>query len=191
MGMLTPEQIREMGFGRVGKNPRLSNKASYYNCRNIFIGDNVRIDDFCVLSAGAGGIAIGNYVHVAVYVSLIGAGKISLHDYCNVSSRVAIYSSNDDYSGAYMTGPVVPEELTHVTHADVVVGRHVIIGAGSVVLPGCVLKEGVAIGALSLVTKDCAPFGMYVGAPAKRVKERSRELLEKERQLLAMQERQE
>jgi galactoside O-acetyltransferase len=191
MEILTADQIREMGFGRVGKNPRLSDKASYYNCRNIFIGDNVRIDDFCVLSAGVGGIEIGNYVHVAVYVSLIGAGKISLYDYSGVSSRVAIYSSNDDYSGTYMTGPVVPEELTRVTHADVVVGRHVIIGSGSVILPACILEEGVAIGALSLVTKDCTAFGIYLGVPAKRIKDRSRELLAKEVQLQAMQERRE
>lgn len=187
MGLLTPEQIKEMGFGRVGKNSRLSDRASYYNCGNIFIGDNVRIDDFCVLSAGAGGIEIGNYVHVAVYVSLIGAGKISLHDYCGVSARVAIYSSNDDYSGAYMTGPVVPVELTRVTHADVVMGRHAIVGAGSVVLPGCILEDGVAVGALSLVTRRCEAFGVYCGIPAVRVKERSRELLEKERQLLGLQ----
>ena len=39
---------------------------------------NSRIDDFCVLSAGEGGIEIGDYVHVAVFCMLIGAGKIKL-----------------------------------------------------------------------------------------------------------------
>lgn len=184
MGLLTREQIEEMGFARVGDNVRLSDKASYYNCANIVIGDNVRIDDFCVLSAGKGGIEIGNYIHVAVYSSMIGAGKISLQDFSNISSRVAIYSSNDDYSGASMTNPMVPEAFTNVTHADVTIGRHVIIGAGSVVLPGVVLEEGVAVGALSLVSKRCEAFGVYSGVPAKRIKERKRDLLKLECELL-------
>jgi galactoside O-acetyltransferase len=177
MGLLTRQHIEEMGFSHVGDNPRLSDKASYYNCANIVIGDNVRIDDFCVLSAGAGGIEIGRYIHIAVYTSLIGAGKISLHDFSNISSRVAIYSSNDDYSGASMTNPMVPDEYTNVSHADVIIGRHVIVGSGSVVLPGVILEDGVAIGALSLVTKSCEEFGIYSGVPAMRIKERKRDLL--------------
>ena len=184
MGLLTREQIKEMGFSHVGENVRLSDKASYYNCKNIVIGDNVRIDDFCVLSAGDGGIEIGRFIHIAVYSSLIGAGKIVLHDFCNISSKVAIYSSNDDYSGASMTNPMVPHEYTNVSHADVIIGRHVIVGSGSIVLPGVTLDTGVAIGALSLVTRSCEEFGIYSGIPAKRIKERKRDLLELEELLL-------
>ena len=142
MGILTHDQIQELGFAHVGDNCRLSDKASYYNCKHIHIGNNVRIDDFCVLSAGKGGIYIGDYIHIAVYSSLIGAAKITLDDFSNISSRVSIYSSNDDYSGASMTNPMVPTEFTNVTHADVNIGRHVIIGSGSVVLPGITLEEG-------------------------------------------------
>lgn len=177
MAWLTVEQILAMGFARVGNDVKLSDKASYYNCPNIRLGNNVRIDDFCVLSAGTGGIDIGNYIHIAVFSSLIGAGKISLADFCNVSSRVAIYSSNDDYSGGAMTNPTVPSEYTNIRHADVKIGRHVIIGAGSVVLPGVTIEEGAAIGALSLVKRDCGSFGIYVGVPVKRIAERKRDLI--------------
>lgn len=176
MGLLTSAEIKEMRFRSVGINVKLSNKASFYNCQNISIGNNVRIDDFCVLSAGLGGIEIGDYIHVAVYSSLIGAGRISLCDFSNISSRVAIYSSSDDYSGDFMTNPMVPAELTHVTHADVFIGKHVIIGAGSVVLPGVTLEEGVAIGALSLVNKSCKEYGVYSGVPVKKIKDRKKNL---------------
>jgi len=185
VGFLSQNEVNDMGFARVGKNPSLSDKASYYNCKNIAIGDNVRIDDFCVLSAGTGGIEIGNHVHIAVYVSLIGAGKILVRDFSGISSRVAIYSSNDDYGGAFLTGPTVPPEFTNVTHADVSIGRHVIIGAGSVVLPGVVLEEGVAVGALSLVSKNCKAFGIYSGVPARRIRERKQDLLDLEKYLKA------
>lgn len=183
MAWLTNEQIGEMGFAHYGKNVMLSDKASYYNCKNIRIGNNVRIDDFCVLSAGIGGIDIGNYIHIAVFSSSIGAGNISLADFSGISSRGAIYSSNDDYSGRALTNPTVPSALTNLKHADVKIGRHVIIGAGSIVLPGVTLEEGVAVGALSLVKKDCKSFGIYMGVPAKRIGERKRDLLELEKKL--------
>lgn len=178
MTILSRDAINQIGFAAVGKNVQLSDKASFYGAQRITLGDNVRIDDFCVLSAGLGGITIGSHVHIAVYSSLIGSGRITLSDFCNLSSRIALYSSSDDYSGAALTNPTIPSEFTNVMHADVHLGKHVIVGSGSVILPGVTLHEGVAIGALSLVNRDCHAFGIYAGNPARRIKERSRALLE-------------
>lgn len=183
MGVLSVEQLERMSFAAVGKNVRISDKASFHNCGNIWLGDNVRIDDFCVMSAGRGGIRIGDFIHVGVGTSLIGAGAITLADFCNLSARVAIYSSNDDYSGAYLTNPMVPKRFTNVTEADVRLGKHVIVGSGSVILPGCMLGDGVAIGALSLVKANCEEFGIYSGVPARLVKQRRHDLLALEAQL--------
>jgi acetyltransferase-like isoleucine patch superfamily enzyme len=185
MAIMCAEQLAQAGFKSVGKNVRISDKASFYNAANISIGDNSRIDDFCVLSAGVGGIEIGRNVHLAVYSSVIGAGAITLSDFCNISSRVSIYSSSDDYSGMTMTNPTVPPEFTGVSHADVSIGRHVIIGSGSVVLPGVRCGEGAAIGALSLVRDICQPFGIYAGVPAKLIRERRQDLLKLEQQYLS------
>lgn len=177
MAFLSMEKIKAMGFQSVGKNIYLSDKASYYNCKNIIIGNNTRIDDFAVLSAGEGGIEIGSYVHLAIGVSLIGGGKILIKNFAGLSSRVSVYSSNDDYSGSYMTGPMVPSQYTNVKSSDVIIEEHVIVGSGTVILPGIVLEKGVAVGALSLVTKNCREFGVYIGTPAKKIKERSRNIL--------------
>lgn len=184
MGLLSRDQIDAMGFAAVGQDVRISDRASFYGISRIKLGNHVRIDDFCVLSAGAGGIEIGNYIHIAVYTSLIGAGTIKLGDYCNLSSRVSIYSSSDDYSGEFMTNPMVPAEYTGVTDAPVTLGRHVIIGCGSVVLPGVTLHAGVAVGALSLINRDCEAFGVYAGQPARHIKKRSDNLLRYEKHLL-------
>ncbi|WP_225592152.1 acyltransferase [Pseudomonas sp. PDM15] len=176
----------DLGFAKLGLNVLVSDRASLYGCARISIGDNVRVDDFCVLSAGEGGIEIGNYIHLGVYSSLIGAGKIVLEDFCGISSRVSVYSSNDDYSGQSMTNPTVPEEFTNVQHADVTIGRHAIIGAGSVILPGVILGQGVVVGALSLVTKSCQDYGVYSGTPARFIKERKKNFVQLE-QLLRVQ----
>lgn len=183
MSFYSRSELDSIGFRAVGEDVLVSRRASFYGVDRICLGNHVRIDDFCVLSAGEGGIVLGDYIHVAVYSSMIGQGRITLEDFVNVSSRVAIYSSNDDYSGGAMTNPMVPVEYTNVQAAAVLVGRHAIVGSGSVVLPGVSIGEGVAIGALSLVNRDCLPFGIYVGAPAKLVKERKRDLLDLERRL--------
>ena len=185
MPILNNAAIERMGFLSVGTNVFISDRASLYNCANIALGNNVRIDDFCVLSAGTGGITIGNNVHLAVYSSLIGSGKITISDFCNISSRVSVYSSSDDYSGATMTNPTIPAQYTGVTHADVFLGRRVIVGSGSVILPNVTLEDGVAIGALSLIRKSCKAFGIYAGVPAKFIKERKRDLLELEKYFLS------
>lgn len=185
MAMLSPSAIELMGFASVGKDIQISDRASFYGAARMVLGDNVRIDDFCVLAAGVGGIELGRHVHIAVGSSLIGGGKITLSDFSGLSSRVSIYSSSDDYSGFTLTNPTVPSEYTGVTHADVFLGKHVIVGSGSVILPGVTLESGVAVGALSLISKNCEEFGVYAGNPARRIKERKRDLLELERLFLA------
>jgi len=183
VGTLSREILEKMGFASIGQNVNISARASFYNTANISLGNNVRIDDFCILSAGTGGIFLGDYIHIAVYSSLMGTGKITLLDFCNLSSRVSIYSSNDDYTGAKMTNPTVPARFTGVIHADVTLEKHVIIGTGSVILPGVTLHEGVAIGALSLVNNNCEAFGIYAGTPAKLIGNRKNNLLELEKEM--------
>lgn len=178
------EELSEIGFKSVGDNVFISRKVSFYGVSRISIGNNVRIDDFCVLSTGKGGIYIGNFVHIAVFSSLMGEGKITLEDFSGISSRVSVYSSNDDYTGEFMTNPTVPSKYTNVTHADVTICRHALVGSGSIILPGVTLKEGAVIGALSLVNKDCDEYYIYKGNPAKKIVERSRKLQKLENEFL-------
>ncbi|HKP33880.1 MAG TPA: acyltransferase [Sphingomicrobium sp.] len=183
MSFLDQEELAALGLASCGQNVKISRKASIYGPERIAIGDHVRIDDFCVISAGAGGINIGSHVHIAVYVSVIGAAAITLSDFVGLSSRVSVYSSNDDYSGSALTGPTIPDRFRKIDSRPVHIGRHVVVGSGSVVLPGVTIRDGAAVGALSLIREDCEPFGLYVGNPARRVRDRSRDLLELERQL--------
>ena len=54
MGFYTREQLEKIGFKSIGENVLISDKTSIYSPQNISIGNNVRIDDYCVLSAGGG-----------------------------------------------------------------------------------------------------------------------------------------
>lgn len=186
MAFLGRQALRRLGFAAIGTDVAVSERASIYGASRISLGDHVRIDDFCVLSAGEEGMRIGSYVHIACYCSLIGTARIELEDFSGLSARVAVYSSSDDYSGTGLTNPTVPSDFRRVTDAPVRIARHVIVGAGAVILPGVTIGEGAAVGALALVNHSLEPFTIYSGIPARRVGSRSRALLELEAQLRAV-----
>lgn len=182
MGVLTKSELNELGFKSIGNDVLISDKSTIYGAENIEIGNNVRIDDFTVISAGKGGVKIGNHVHIAFQVSIVGSGRIELGDFSGVSTKVSIFSSSDDYTGRRMTNPTVPDKFRFVKCMPVMIGKHVVIGANSVILPGSVLKEGVSIGALSQVSSSLDEWSVYLGNPVKKVMKRSKNILKLEKQ---------
>lgn len=184
MAFYTQDELLKIGFKKIGKHVLISNKTSIYNAKNIEIGDNSRIDDYCVLSAGSGGIVIGNYVHIAVFSSIIGNGKVIMEDFSGLSSRVSIYSSSDDYSGNYLTNPTVDKKYTNVISGDVRIGKHVIVGSGCVILPNVNIENYCSVGAMSLINKDFEESKIIAGIPAKVIKNRENKLLELECEFL-------
>lgn len=174
------EELKKLGLHSVGKNVKISRKASFYGVSKISIGSNVRIDDFCILS---GKIDIGNYIHIAAYSALYGGDEgITLEDFVNISSRVCIYSISDDYSGNSMTNPMIPDNLKEVVSQKVHLQKHVIIGSTSVVLPGVILEEGSAFGSFSLINHNSEPWSINAGIPYKKIKDRSRNILNIEKE---------
>lgn len=171
------EKLEKIGFKSIGENVLISDKCSIYNPGNIEIGNNVRIDDFCILSTGKGGIKIGSYIHIACYASLIGQGKITLEDFSQVGAKSSIYSSTDDFSGRFLVGPTISEEFTNVKHAPVYLKKYAVLGCNTVVLPGVTIGEGSAVGALSLVSRDLKDYKIYGGVPLKELKSRSKDIL--------------
>ena len=174
------EELRVLGLRAYGCNVKISRKCSIYQASSIVLGDNVRVDDFCILS---GRIKIGNYVHVAAYSALY-AGDIGIEigDFSNISSRVAIYAISDDYSGNSMTNPMISERYKDLQKEKVSIDRHVIIGTGCTILPGVKIAEGSAVGSMSLVKKSTEPWTINAGIPAEKKKMRSRKLLEMEKE---------
>lgn len=181
MAYLTTEQLQTMKFKQLGEGVKISDKAAIYNPELIEIGEHSRIDDFCVLS---GKIEIGRHVHLAPFCLLAGGTEgITMEDFSGGAYHVQIFSQSDDYSGRTMTNPTVPAKYKNETKKAIHIGKHVIIGTSSIVFPGVHLAEGCSVGAMTLVNKTTEPWGIYVGNPAKRVKERSRELLKLEAEL--------
>ncbi len=179
MPFLTREQLHKIGFAKMGEHLFISNKASFHNASQISIGDYVRIDDFCVFSAGNGGIELGDFIHIGCSSTLIGDGKIKMGNFSGISSHSGIYSSSDDFSGNYMPGGrvVIPDEFRHLDNKPVTFGDYTGIGTHSVVLPGVTFNEGAMAGAMSLVRKSLKPWSLYTGNPLRFLKSRSKDML--------------
>lgn len=178
----SPEELGKIGFGAVGRNVIIHKSAQIFSPQDIYIGNNVRIDCFSVLSAGKEGIHIGNNVHLAVSVLIFGGGgRVTLEDFSGLSSRVSVYTATDDYSGGYLTNPTVPDRFKNVMCGPVTFRKHVVVGSGSVVMPNVELGLGASVGALSYVRKCVESFAVMSGNPMKLVGRRDEKVLEMER----------
>ncbi|EGQ9595723.1 TPA: acyltransferase [Vibrio alginolyticus] len=183
MSYLNREQLLSIGFKSIGQNVKISDMARFYNPGKISIGNNVRIDDFCIVS---GNVSLGNNIHLAVYSYITGCDAgVVMEDFSGLAYGVKVFTDSDDYSGVSLTNPTVPDDYKpKKISKPVLIKKHVIIGANSIVLPGVVLGEGCAIGACSMVTKSTKEWRIYSGIPARDLKARKKDLLKLEAEYL-------
>lgn len=167
-------ELMSLGFQRVGSQVLISRKASLYNTKKMSIGDNVRIDDFCILS---GEINLGSNIHIGAYSALYGSMGIHLEDNTGISPRCTLFSAMDDFGGDYMIGPIHNSRFTHVTGGRIILKQYSQIGASCVVFPNITMEEGSVVGAMSLVNKSLPAWTISFGVPARVQSERSRNLL--------------
>jgi acetyltransferase-like isoleucine patch superfamily enzyme len=183
MAYLKREALENLGLRHLGQNVLVGDGAALYNPELLSIGDNSRIDDFTVV---AGEVTIGRNVHVTVFCNLAGGrAGVTLSDFSTLAYGCHIVAQTDDYSGRTMANSTVPARFKHETSAHVRIGRHAILGAGCIVLPGVDIGDGVAGGAGSVFVRSTESWSIYMGVPARRTGPRATDLLELEAAYLA------
>lgn len=73
------QELLDLGI-KLDENPQnvfVSKDVRFHGIKNIQIGNNVRIDDFCVFT---GNIKIGSFIHIGTSCVFIGAKSIELYD---------------------------------------------------------------------------------------------------------------
>jgi len=179
----TKKELSDMNI-RFGENVQIHKTVLFFG-ENVQIGSNVRIDCYSVITSGKP-VILGNNIHIGAGCHIFGTAGVTIHNFCNISSRCSIFTTSDDYSQGYMTNPTVPEEFKRTTSSPVVLEKHVIVGCGSVIMPGVTLRMGAAVGAQSFVNKDVPEFHIVGGTPIRTIGRRNKErLMEMERLFLA------
>ena len=184
-GYYDEHELRAFGFKRVGHNVRIAKNCTIIGYENVEMGDNVRIDGYVTITASRSiPFVLGSYIHIGSYAHICGSAGFTMHDFSAMSAGVRVFTRSDDFTGRSLTNPTVPAQYTGVTAGEIVIGKHAIVGSNTVILPSVKIGEGCAVGALSLVQKSLKPWGIYFGAPVRRISDRSMDLLQHEQALL-------
>lgn len=178
-------ELISFGFKAVGRNVRISKACNIVGLGNIEVGDNVRVDAFTSIIANNGWLKLGSYVHVGTSCLIGARGGIEFGDFTGLSHGSKLLSASDDFSGQWMMNYGVPRGFTNPNVAPIRIGHHAVIGSICVVMPGCDIGEGSVVGAGSVVTRSLDSWGIHVGTPAKRIRPRSRRVLDLEQLLRA------
>jgi acetyltransferase-like isoleucine patch superfamily enzyme len=123
--------------------PWVLRKIGCHVGKDIFVGDNVRID-----SGHSDLIYIGDHAHIT------GGCRLLCHQ-----RDLRHYRKGDDAAK-------LPYRL-----GEIHIGKGVMIGMESLIMPGVTIGDGAIVGAYSLVTKDIPAWTIATGRPAKVVKE--------------------
>jgi acetyltransferase-like isoleucine patch superfamily enzyme len=181
--LLSLNYLKKLGIKINGTNIQISNTVTFFNPSNIVLDNNIRIDDYTFLSA-KGKINIGKYCHISRNCLICSGTKIVIMDFTGISSDCKIYGKTDNYDGSTLTGPLIPNKFKNFIEGDIYIGKHVIIGSSSIILPNTIINEGTAIGAMSLVKGTLKDWSIYIGNPIRILRERKRTCLELEKEIL-------
>ena len=138
----------------------------------VDLGNHCKIRDFAFIFAGEG-VKIGEYTDIQPHTIIWGGGETIIGDRVSTGPGTVFLSATYSHAPGLKMVDDMEEGQTKVLGGKLIVGNDVYIGARSIIMP-VTIGEGVVIGAGSMVTKDCDPWGIYVGNPARKVDERKR-----------------
>lgn len=175
---------------RVGDNVRLGRGFYVQDAPTVTLGSNVEIYPGCfvqgtgeltvadtvqlfphmyVSTGGDTGFTrIGTHSHFAAGCAIYGSGGLTVGAYCNVAAHVVLATIEHDPARA--DGPMA----TTVRQGPITLEDDVWLGANATVTPGTTIARGCVVGANAVVTRDTEPYGIYLGVPARRARDRPR-----------------
>ncbi len=140
----------------------------------VEIADNVIIDDFTYISTQ---LKLHTNVHISAGCKIIGgkSAYVEMKEFSTLAPNVVLSAGSDDYLSGIATPMVGLEFKANAKIGKIILNKHCIVGAGSIVLPDVEFKEGACIGALSLANRNLEEYTLYAGIPAKELKKRNKE----------------
>lgn len=134
----------------------------------VEIGDNVIIDDFTYISTS---LKLHSNIHISSGCKIIGGKNafVEMFPFSTLAPNVVLSAGSDDYTDGIAT-PMVPSKFkASAVIGRIIINKHCIVGANSVVLPNVIFNEGSTLGALSFANKDLEEYKVYAGIPARLI----------------------
>lgn len=132
------------------------------------VGNNVDIQHYVLLKKNT---KIGNNVNIDSFVRSSGYNNIGSNITIRFGSTIAREVTVEDY--VFISPNVMTIYVDHkrVCKGGMVIGKGSFIGTNVVINAGVKIAPGCVVGAMSLVTKDLTEPGVYMGIPAKKVRD--------------------
>ena len=185
LGLFLRSRFYPLLLGKCGRNVFFGSDITLRHPHKIKIGDDVVIDDGCVLDAKGlsnHGITIGNGVFIGRQSSLnTKDGDIKLEDGVNIGAFCTVFSASQVRCGkntliaaySYLVGGGhdMTDTETAVINQDrpslgITIGDNGWIGTGVSILDGVTIGHDVVVGANSVVTTNIEDFAVAAGSPA-------------------------
>jgi acetyltransferase-like isoleucine patch superfamily enzyme len=109
--------------------------------------------------ACVGTMKIGKDVYINSNLLAMARGGVTIEDHAMIAANVQLITNNHD-----------PYDLQILTCRPILIKDHAWIGAGATILPGVCVGRHAVVGAGSVVTKDVPDYAVAVGNPAKVIK---------------------
>ncbi|MFZ0488092.1 MAG: acyltransferase, partial [Arenicellales bacterium] len=192
LGFFLRKKFYRLLFKKVGKGLIIGRNVSLRHPGNIVLGDNVTIDENCLIDArGAGdaGVELEDSVILNRGCMILAKnGPVRIARRTTVGSNSAIVSlsgvdigeavllAGNCYlsAGSYNVdkGPSIIMDAGAYSTGPIRIGAGAWLGTGVIVLDGVSIGAGSVVGAAALVNKDVPDNGIAVGIPAKVVRDR-------------------
>ena len=155
---------------RIGNNVEFFPGFFSQGSGNLIVEDNVIFYSNTYISQGGknGLVRVGYKTHFAPFCVLYGAGKLDIGPYCNIAAHTVFATIGHDASPSEKPMCNVPPKTGPITLVE-----DVWVAANCTITWHTTIEKGCVIGANAVVTKDTEPYGIYMGMPAKRVKDRA------------------
>ncbi|MDN3548272.1 acyltransferase [Mucilaginibacter aquaedulcis] len=127
------------------------------------MGEQSVIESFATVNNGVGDVTIGKQSIVGMGNVII--GPVSIGNEVMLAQNIVISGLNHGYQDVTIS----PRQQKEVCK-QIIIGDDVWIGANAVITAGVTIGKHSVIGAGSVVTKDIPEFSVAIGNPAKVVK---------------------
>jgi len=153
----------------IGKNTIIEPGVSF----NTVYGGQIEIGKNCQIRKGAqlltygGNIRIGDECSINPYTVIYGQGNITIGNFVRIAAHCVLIPSNHIYSDVNI--PIYKQGLIN---KGIIIEDDIWIGCGVRILDGITISKGCIIGAGSVVTHSTDPYSIYIGNPARKLKNR-------------------
>lgn len=180
-------------FKKFGKNIFIGTGVKFIGHNLISIGDNVKIDDNCLIETGTnligsikfkkvkkqlvsiGEVVIGSDIHICRNVELIGYGGLFIGDNSVLSSSCKLYSHSNlpnDYKNKSSYVSLMPYENSFFINGPIIIENNVWLGLNVVVNAGVIIHDHAFVIMNSVVVNDILQNTVSKGFPALELKKR-------------------